>query len=422
MKIINELYKNVRDPKWYLEQFAKSDQEQNILFIDPVMMNFDFYTMIIPYLALAEEEEKYKTAITGLYKFSEVDTKPQTTITASQVRWADVIVIPNSLEQFSPLSEEIRAENPKVKIIQTLEFDFYEIKNDHYLLSDKNLEDILTRRRETINSKSKKEIRAKLKEYIISRLEENLKFADRIIVLNHNLLLKLKSKGFLDVQYCPILIDAQDETSTFLENIDYGDTLGTRLTNKQFVLSCELREHSVSAFKEFIPQFEALKKQHDNRFKLVVLGDDPAKHFPSFDIDYTHLATGSIVSQFKRIWKSSADVHLILNKKNIYSSNSETMYSFVDRGMFGIPVATLEVSPLKEVIKHDSNGFILKKRADLIKLVADHIGSKKKLIEMSKTLKEKVVKASQVSDENLIWLGKIFFDFREFAEEEVEDE
>jgi len=419
MKIVNDLYKNVREVKWYLEQFSysKSTGVKNVLFIDPIMMNFDFYTMIIPYLALAEEPEKYQTAITGLYRFSEIETKPQTRLTESQVKWADVIVIPNQLEWFGQLNSEIREVNPNAKIIQTLEFDFYEITNDHYLLQDSNLEEILKQRKEPITAKSKNELRPELKEYIVNRLEQNLKFADRILVLNQNLLQKLKSKGFKDVQYCPILIDEQ----TFLENIDYKDALGVRLTDGMLTLSCELKEHTKSAFKEFIPQFQELQKKYKNKFKLVVLGDNPEKHFQQLDLEYTHLDTGSIIAQFKRIWKSSADIHLMLNKKNIYSANSDTLYSFIDRGIFGIPVATLDVSPLKEIIKNGKNGFILKKRADLIKLVAEHIKSKKQLIDISKELKSSIIKVSQVSDENLIWLGKIFFDFSNQFDGKIED-
>lgn len=416
MKIINDLYKNVREVKWYTQQFESKSGIKNILFIDPVMMNFDFYTMIIPYLALAENEDKFNTAITGLYKFSEIETKPQTRLSEFQVRWADVIVIPNQLEPFTDLNDEIRSVNPDVKIIQTLEFDFYEISNDHYLLENSHLETILKKRNEPVTIKSKNELRPKLKEYIINRLEENLKFADRVIVLNGNLLNKLKEKGFEDIQYCPILIDQQ----TFLENLDYKDALGTRLTTGMLTLSCELREHTKSAFKEFIPLFNKLQKTHKTKFKLVVLGDDPQKVFKGIELDYTNLPTGSIVSQLKRIWKSSADIHLILNKKNVYSANSETLYSFVDRGMFGIPIATLDVSPLKEIIKDGKNGFILKKRADLIPLVAKHLKSKKQLIDISKTLKESVIKTSQVSDENLLWLEKIFFDFPEPEKEDLD--
>lgn len=418
MKLINDLYKNVRDPKWYIEQFESEKGVKNALFIDPVMMSFDFYTMIIPYLALAEDDKKFRTAITGLYRYSEIDTKPQTSLTSSQVRWADVVVIPNQLEPFELLFKEIRDVNPLVKIIQTVEFDFYEITNDHYLLSDSTIDAILKKREEPINAKTRTETRKKLKEYIIKRLATNLNLADRILVLNANLRDKLIEKGFKDVQYTPILIDE----TTFLENINYSETVGTRLTEKMFILSCELSESTKSAFKEWIPQFRELVNKYKSKFKLVVMGEDPKKVFPDFDVDHTLIKTGSIISHFKLVNKSSADIHLALNKKNLYSSNSETLYSFIDRGLFGIPVATLDVPPLRDVIQANQNGFILKKRTDLLLLVAEHIKSKKKLMEVSKAVKETVLKNCQVSDENIAQLSKIFFTFEPEAkiiEEEI---
>lgn len=419
MKLISDLYKNVRNVDWYKRQFKFEAGKKNILFIDPVMMNFDFYSGIIPYLALSEDQEKFNTAITGLYRFSEIETKPQTLITGAQARWADVMVQPLNMEDLKPLADELREVNSECKIITTVEFDFYELTNDHYLLEDDAIMPILEHQKLKPTAKNKTKVRKELKKRIVNRLHSNLEQSDRIVVLNQHLLEKLESKGFRDIQYCPIVIDPD----TFLENIDYQDTLGIRLTEGQMVLSCELTYDNKNAFKEFIPQFRELEKKHGANFKLVILGEEPQKYFSDFDMECTIIPRGSIVSQFKMIWKSSADIHLMLNKKNIYTTNSMNLFSWVDRGMLGIPIVSLNVSPLKELIENGKTGFLINRRSDLVKLVDEHIASKATLVEMSKSLKEFIRQSCQLDDKKLEYLGHIFGNFEdpEYAKEMEEE-
>jgi glycosyltransferase involved in cell wall biosynthesis len=394
MKAVSDLYKRLQDPEFCKSQFEFSEEKRNILFIDPIMSNFDFYSMIIPYLSL-EELGSYKTAMTGMYRYSDYDTKPLTKISQSQIKWADVIVVPMSLESYSgdgELFSEIRSINPDVKIVQTVEFDFYEIKNDHYLLDLQNLKTPA--------------LKSRMKESIISRLESNLKSADRLIVLNHNLAPKLMKMGYNDVKVIPILIEEQ----SFKENIDFMDTLGLKNTVNIVFLSMELNQNTRSSFKEFIPVLKEIKKKHDKLFRIVIIGENPIKMFPNFDVEFDFIQKGSIVNQFKTINRSSADIHLVLNKKNEYSTNSETLFSFIENGLFGIPVVTLEVSPLKDVIKDGSNGFILKNRNGLSKLVDELMIDKTTLIAMSNILKTSIINNSQISTENLTKLGESFFD------------
>jgi len=407
MKIVSDLYQKLKDVNFYKEQFELQEGKGNILFIDPEMSSFDFYTMVVPYLALPETS-KYNTAMTGLYRFSEVDSKPPTKLSSLELKWANVVVLPMSLEMFGGsdgLYSEIRSVNPNIKIIQTCEFDFYEITNDHYLLEDNEVEQIVKRLGKKKSPKTMREIRKELKEKIIHQLEMNYRSADRILTLNHHLAKKLREKGFSDVQYCPILI----EENEFKSNLDHMDTLGLKGTTGIFFLSVDLNENTKNAFKEFIPQFVELRKKHENKFRLVIIGDHPTKYFPNFDMEIDHLSRGSIVHQFKNINKSTADLHLILNKKSEFSSNSDSLIDYIEHGMFGIPCITLDNPYWKEFVKDKQNGFLIKVRSELITLVDESINDKSAIMDLSKKLKASVVQTSQISEENLRQLGFVFF-------------
>jgi hypothetical protein len=404
MKIVSDLYEKVKDVKFYKSQFTIDENKQNILFVDPLMSSFDFYSMIVPYLCL-EETDRYKTAITGMYRYSELESKPQTVISESEVSWSDVIVLPMSLEMYfgeNGLVEEIKKIKPEIKIIQTCEFDFYEITNEHYLLQNKKL-----------TPEQRKELKAKM----IERYENNFKSADRIIVLNEHLKSKLESMGFNDVKYIPILIDED----SFKENIDFSDTLGIKNTPGIVFMSVELNENTISAFKTFVPYFINLCRQHKEKFRLVIIGDNPKKYFKKIEFEYDHISKGSIIHQFKAVVKSSADFHLVLNKKSTYSINSESICSFVERGLFGIPVATMDVPPYNEFID-EHTGFILKTKPDLQTLIHKLLKKKENLVDISQTLKSLVVSRCQITEEKINHLGYLFFDeYSKIEEDENED-
>ena len=411
MKVVNDLYSNIKDKRFYQNQFKSLADKQNILFVDPVMTSFDFYTMIIPYLALGGEDSNYQTAITGLYRYSEINSIPPKYLSENEVKWADVVVLPMTLEKFNGsgrLYQELREINPNIKIIQTVEYDFYEIKSDHHLLDFSDKEKL---------KPTKKEINS-LKKKMITRYEDNCKGADRLVVLNPNLAKKLISKGFKDVKWCPVFIDED----TFKENIDFSDTLGIKNAEGIMYLSCELIDSTKSAFKEYIPIFVALKEKYKENFHLIVIGKNPSKLFPNLDFEYERIQRGSIVHQMKSIVRSSADIHLILNKKNEYSNNSESLYTFIERGLFGVPIVSIPISPYKEIIKPNKNGYILKSRKDLLRLVDEFMKDKKQLIEVSTNLKNSIVDNFQLDNEKRETIVNVFFNYELKKSSENDDE
>jgi hypothetical protein len=389
MKIVSDLYKKVRDVNFYKNQFTEEPGKQNVIFADPLLSDFDFYSMIVPYLCL-EETDRYKTALTGLYRYSEKDNI-RTNLTEQEVRWSDAIVIPMSLEQFHGegyLFDELRRIKPTIKIIQSVEFDYLSINSTHYLLKDHD-----------------KKHREEVKQKIIDRLNQNFASADRLLVMNHNLKNKLESSGFKDVKLLPTLIEAD----SFKENIDFQETLGVRNTPGIVFMSVEINEQTIDSFKGFFVQLKKLKDKYKENFRVVAIGENPNKYC-KIPFEVVHVPKGSIVHQYKAVVKSTSDFHLILNKKNEYSTNSDTYFKFVEYGMFGIPVASLNMSPWNELIDDKVNGFLLKNKGELVSLVKSIIDDKTSIIEFSTTLKNMVHNTCQLTEDKINKVGSIIFD------------
>jgi len=405
MKMVNDTYYELKNRNYYKKQFDNGEGKRNVLFVDPVMHNFDLYTMIMPYLSM--EDETHRTAMTGMYKYSEIDEKPATIISHTEVKWASVIVIPMSLENFTAadgLFQDLRSTNPEIKIIHTVEFDYYEMTNDHPALQFS----------EEIKKKLTPEKIKEIKEKMIIRYAENCAGADRIMVLNSNLAQKLNEKGFSDVKRCPILIDQE----MFSENINFDETMGIKNTAGIVFMSIELSESSLSAFKGYIPILKKIKQKYQDKFRLIIITVGKGKSlFKGLDFKVGHIAKNSIINQYNAIVKSSADFHLVLNRNNKYFANTEPLFTYVERGMFGIPIVSIPVSPYKEIIKHEENGYIIKKKSDLLDLVGSMIKDKKKLIKLSSRLKEDVTKHFQIDDEKTEYLMSVFFDGYSFESE-----
>jgi len=236
--------------------------------------------------------------------------------------------------------------------------------------------------------------------------------------MNHNLQKKLQLKEFNDVKYIPILV----EESSFKENIDFMDTLGLKNTKNIVFVSVELNELTAPAFKNFMPLFQKMRDKFKEKFRLVVIGDKPTKYFKNFELEIDFISRSSIVHQFKSIVKSSADFHLVLNKKNMFSTNSETLFQFAERGLFGIPIATMDQSPLNEIIQDKQTGFLFKKKEDFCTLVEELMKDKKNLLEMSETLKNVVVTNCQLTDDQINILGSLLFDNYDVILTDDEDE
>lgn len=88
MIILKKLLESVKSIEGYKSQFA-ANENPNILFVDPVLSSHDYYTMILPALAL-NTFDLANIAFTDLSKFIESnDRKPLQNLTAAEVVWGN---------------------------------------------------------------------------------------------------------------------------------------------------------------------------------------------------------------------------------------------------------------------------------------------------------------------------------------------
>lgn len=185
MIILKKLLESVKSIEGYKSQFA-ANENPNILFVDPVLSSHDYYTMILPALAL-NTFDLANIAFTDLSKFIESnDRKPLQNLTAAEVVWGNSIVFPFSLVEYrleeNHLFDIIKKTNPAIKIFTVIESDFSSKSffEDFY----SNLEDP--------NKKTKKN---EIKQFVDQQILENIKRSD--ILICHSFLLKTKIEKYL---------------------------------------------------------------------------------------------------------------------------------------------------------------------------------------------------------------------------------
>jgi len=263
MKDVISLTRAITDEKFYKDMFDEWGEEKNILFVSPQLSGKHLYKTLLPYFLLRSEE--ISTAITSLKKFDqrkqllgyEID------LNNHMIQWADFIVFPFTTQ---PLVEEIynsiRANKPEMKIVYSVDFNFYELSKNH------PYSDIFE------------------EEMVINDVEDNMYFAD--LVLTNNILLSKylleKFKKLVEVKYenvesymgiatMPTMID----TEIVLKNIDYeilksisvdakpADTIHTPTVNKAIekvtLVAEEVKE------KDLIRKEEAaVEQEHINTY------------------------------------------------------------------------------------------------------------------------------------------------------------
>ena len=134
MKSVLDLTKAITDAQYYKEQFDGSGTEKNVLFVEPQLTSKHLYKFILPFFSFYNE--KVYTAITGLGKYDPYKqiVALETVLTQKEIRWANYIVFPFTTMDLSKpngLYEAIREVNPNCKIVFFVDFNYYELSDEH---------------------------------------------------------------------------------------------------------------------------------------------------------------------------------------------------------------------------------------------------------------------------------------------------
>lgn len=134
MKAVLDLTKAITDYGYFNEQFENSGKQKNILFVEPQLTSKHLYKYILPFFSFYNEN--IYTAITGLDKYNPYTqlVQLQTNLDQRQILWANFIVFPFTTMDLSKeygIYEAIREINPSCKIVFFVDFNFYELPNEH---------------------------------------------------------------------------------------------------------------------------------------------------------------------------------------------------------------------------------------------------------------------------------------------------
>lgn len=134
MKAVLDLTKAITDGEYYHDQFSRSGNEKNILFVAPQLTSKHLYKFILPFFSFYNEN--VHTAITGLEKYNPFEqiVRLNTTLNQQEILWANFIVFPFTTMDLSKqygLYEAIREVNPNCKIVFFIDFNFYNVPSDH---------------------------------------------------------------------------------------------------------------------------------------------------------------------------------------------------------------------------------------------------------------------------------------------------
>lgn len=214
MKDILSLKRAITDTDYYESMFTKWGVEKNILFVSPQLSGKHLYKSILPFLCLPNKSESGDVTIaTGITSLNTYDYRKQLMsyeleLTDKHILWADFIIFPFTTQPLSnDVYKKIRGIKPSVKIVYSVDFNFYELSDAHpykRIFSDP---------------------------MILSQVEDNMYFADVVMVDNlmlvkylfdkvKNGLMKTKYldvEGYMSLSCLPTMIDSE----IVLKNVDY---------------------------------------------------------------------------------------------------------------------------------------------------------------------------------------------------------
>lgn len=390
LDLINNFKKDEQSIEFINNQFDETHSNKNVLFVSPQLNGRNFYKYIMPYI-LMYEYDVMGTAMIGMDKFKPNNEYDFTNIPlySKQILWADYIIFPFSIQNLSPLYENIRYINPEVKIVYNVDFNFYLLGKSHPLHDKFNNEEV------------------------ISILEDNIFFSDLCLTTNKNLSEYLSNKfseelnetkykdieSNVEIATLPILIDeplimenieqvkntpketkntSSDESlneskkDSPEENVNVEDKL------KIGIVASNYTWEDLNSYKE---QFKELQDKFGDKITFYVIGYDgidlktKKSCFPSgFNFEYIKPCT--IIHYYKQLKSLNLDLLFIPLRKIEFNETSENYNKFLESSLFNIPIIVSDVFPYNQIINDGDNGILMKNKKDLIIKIESFLNAK----------------------------------------------
>lgn len=332
--------------KLFPEYFNFNSQKAKILFVSPRLDENGYYQHILPALYLSKKGKYVSSCITNINKSKqELDCNTQKFIIPKLlIQQADIIVFPFVNQDLEPAYRAIHGINPKAKIIYTIDYDFYNVPNNH----------------------SKKQLFQKEENLLL--IEKNIYYSDKTIIPNFEMLRifnerlanKFEHQRFLVFEKIPFLLSPEN-----YKGIDMSQEPNVKKDGKiRFgIISYWHNQEDIENIK---PLLKWINKKYKDKVEIVFWGTDPQgldgetsevsedgelkeikntqinelkEKFGKVDlIEYRRFKKDSYLYHYKDLYNLGIDCLLSIRKKNDWNTNNRKVQEMVDASYYSIPI------------------------------------------------------------------------------------
>jgi|LakMenEpi03Aug12_release.lakeMendotaPanAssembly.Ray.scaffolds.fasta_scaffold15663_13 hypothetical protein len=414
MKILNDIFKDIREKEFFDNQFKEIHWNKNVLFINPQLNGRHFYKYLMPYLAMYEYNA-WATAITGIdkYKPNKEYESVKVPLNSMQILWADYVVFPFSFDDLSEAYNNLRKINPSINIVFNVDFNYYELSKQHPVYKDFQSRNALDNIEKNIfNSDLTLTTNTKLTEVLLEKFKElsESKFKDQ--------------ESYVSIGTLPLFID----TEIIMENIETKIPklpLEEQKILRVGIIATNYTWEDLASYKE---QFSKVQKELGENVKFFILGFDGIDYqtgkscFPD-GFNFEFIKPSTIVHYFKQLRNLQFDLLFIPLRKNTFNETTENYNKFLEAGMFNVPTIVYDIFPYNQIIKNGDNGILLSKKDDLIERLKFFSEKKTELVRMGNNVNKFVFENFGLTEQNIAIIDDIYtlnYEYEEEQEQEVE--
>ncbi len=136
MKQIADVIKAVNNEEFYVEQFQEFADDTNILFMSPQLSGKQLYKIFLPFCGMYNTTNL--TSLTSIEKYNPREQLVNINLpikSKDEILWADYVIIPFTTQSLTnnefDLYDSIRSINNSCKIVFSIDFNFYDLSDNH---------------------------------------------------------------------------------------------------------------------------------------------------------------------------------------------------------------------------------------------------------------------------------------------------
>jgi glycosyltransferase involved in cell wall biosynthesis len=399
MKVLNDIFRDIKNKDFFDNQFKEIHWNKNILFINPQLNGRHFYKYLLPYLSMYEYDA-WSTAITGIDKYKpNKEYEPiKIPLNSMQILWADYVVFPFTFDDLTESYANLRKINPNINIVFNVDFNYYDLSKNHLVYKD------FQSRNGTDN------------------IEKNIFYSDLTLTTNPKLtdvilekfkeLSESKFKGqqsYVSLGTLPLFLD----TEIIFENVDMEEVvlpLEEQSKLRVGIIATNYTWEDINSYKE---QLSKVKEELGDKVTFFVFGFDGIDYntgkscFPE-NFDFIHVKPSTIVHYYKQLKKLKLDVLFIPLRKNNFNETSENYNKFFEAGIFNTPTMVYDIFPYNKIIKNGDNGVLLSKKDDLIERLKFFSENKAELSRMGRNVNQFILENFTLNEQMVSIIDDIY--------------